>query len=81
MVWQALSRAASARPRARRILPRHRHQAQDQQAHDLLKKGQLEKAPGVASVLANALLNGIGVPKNPNQAIVILKKASAAGDG
>jgi TPR repeat protein len=54
--------------------------SQQRQAHDLILKGQLEDAPGISSVLANAVLGGVGVPKNPARAIEILKKASAAGD-
>jgi TPR repeat protein len=54
--------------------------SQQKQAHDLISKGQRENAPGIASVLAYAMLEGTGVPKNPARAIEILKKASVAGD-
>jgi len=55
-------------------------QSQQRQAHDLILKGQAEGAPGISSVLANAVLGGVGVPKNPERAIEILRKASVAGD-
>ena len=54
--------------------------AQQAQAHALIAKGQAENAPNIASALANAMLNGTGIARNPAGAVGVLKAASAKGD-